>query len=437
MVPTFDVFLSHNSRDKPMVRELAEALRGRGLRVWFDEWELVPGRPWQEAIEEVIETVGSAAVLVGKDGLGPWEIPEMRACLSECTKRGLPVIPVLLPGAPKRPRLPLFLKRFTWVDLRGGLTASGLDLMEWGITGRRPSSWPVALAEVDRGAVGRIEIPELLPYMSDRSRQRDQLADALGDHRRELPRRPLAVLIHGDEREAHGAFIQRLQRVTLPRLLGLDPDNQPVHRVGVPWVEPAGKLAERRRQLLRRLSEKLTARRDATWKQMAEAVAGHRCPMLISTRIPTIDWCSHEPELVRAWLAVFAGWAPLAPGQALIVTVSLLDKEHAASGFRFWKRKAADRTAKLVEELREAPIDGLGVVALDRLEAIREADVMTWIEEHAGQFAREAGGAIRDPLVLAESLKGKVRRLFSGAGRLPMEALAPELRAHLSRCLNQ
>ena len=39
----FDVFLSHSSHDKAIVRPLAERLRQDGLRVWFDEWELRPG----------------------------------------------------------------------------------------------------------------------------------------------------------------------------------------------------------------------------------------------------------------------------------------------------------------------------------------------------------------------------------------------------------
>ncbi len=133
-----DVFLSHNSEDKAVVRELARALQARGLSVWLDEWELVPGRRWQEALEEVIGTTRSAAVLVGPSGLGPWEIEEMRACLSQAVDRDLPVIPVLLPGAPERVDLPLFLRRFTWVDLRGGLRQAGLDRLEWGITGVKP-----------------------------------------------------------------------------------------------------------------------------------------------------------------------------------------------------------------------------------------------------------------------------------------------------------
>jgi formylglycine-generating enzyme required for sulfatase activity len=138
-VPTdFDVFLSHNSKDKPAVRELAKALRSRGLKVWLDEWELVPGRRWQEVLEETIRTVRSAAVVIGEAGFGPWETPEMRACLDQSARRDLPVIPVLLPGLPATAELPLFLQAFTWVDLREGFTENGLDRLQWGITGVKP-----------------------------------------------------------------------------------------------------------------------------------------------------------------------------------------------------------------------------------------------------------------------------------------------------------
>ncbi|HKH45856.1 MAG TPA: toll/interleukin-1 receptor domain-containing protein [Thermoanaerobaculia bacterium] len=149
MNKSFDVFLSHNSKDRPAVRELAEALRARGLKVWLDEWELVPGQPWQEALEEVIETTRASAVLVGKDGLGPWQDQEMRGCLSEFVERKLPIIPVLLPGALEVPKLPFFLKRFTWVDLRGGLTEEGLNRLQWGATGEKPDPPKVAVAAAE------------------------------------------------------------------------------------------------------------------------------------------------------------------------------------------------------------------------------------------------------------------------------------------------
>ncbi|MFM6127918.1 MAG: toll/interleukin-1 receptor domain-containing protein, partial [Sphaerospermopsis kisseleviana] len=51
----YDVFLSHSSADKPVVRELAEGLRAAGLRVWFDEWIIKPGDPISVKIEEGLE----------------------------------------------------------------------------------------------------------------------------------------------------------------------------------------------------------------------------------------------------------------------------------------------------------------------------------------------------------------------------------------------
>ena len=132
---SFDVFLSHNSQDKPIVRKLAQALKLYDLRVWLDEEQLVPGHPWQEGLETIIQTTQAAAVLIGESGMGPWEDPEMRACLSEFVKRKLPVIPILLPGIPAAPKLPLFLQSFTWVDLRDGLNDPGLEKLVWGITG--------------------------------------------------------------------------------------------------------------------------------------------------------------------------------------------------------------------------------------------------------------------------------------------------------------
>ena len=141
----FDVFLSHNSKDKPDVKRLGEALKNRGLTIWLDEWELRPGLTWQDALEDIITTCKSAAVCLGSNGIGPWEDPEMQALLRRFVnekKAGsiVPIIPVLLPDAPNDAKLPLFLEAFTWVDLRDGLKKEGLDKLEWGITGTKPGS---------------------------------------------------------------------------------------------------------------------------------------------------------------------------------------------------------------------------------------------------------------------------------------------------------
>lgn len=51
----YDVFLSHSSKDKAIVRAVAERLRKDGLRVWFDEWEIRAGDHIQAKMEEGLE----------------------------------------------------------------------------------------------------------------------------------------------------------------------------------------------------------------------------------------------------------------------------------------------------------------------------------------------------------------------------------------------
>ncbi len=134
-VAEFDVFLCHNWEDKPAVRELAQRLRERGLRPWLDEHELRPGLPWQRVLEDQIQHIPAAVVVVGRQ-VGPWQDHELAAFLRQFVKRRCPVIPVLLPGA-ERPELPTLLDGMTWVDL-AATEPDPLDQLEWGITGRHP-----------------------------------------------------------------------------------------------------------------------------------------------------------------------------------------------------------------------------------------------------------------------------------------------------------
>ncbi len=83
-MPTYDVFLSHATADKPAVEVLALKLRHQEqLRVFFDKWQLVPGAPWQEALEKGLAASTTCAVFLGPEGLGPWHTAEMRVALGQ------------------------------------------------------------------------------------------------------------------------------------------------------------------------------------------------------------------------------------------------------------------------------------------------------------------------------------------------------------------
>lgn len=139
----YDVFLSHLSKDKPQVEEIAERLEDQEqIKPFLDKWHLVPGEPWQEALEKALDESVTCAVFLGPDGVGPWENEEMRSALDDRVKdKMLRVIPVLLPGAnPQESKtLPRFLRRLTWVDFSSGIDdEEAFRRLVAGIKGRAP-----------------------------------------------------------------------------------------------------------------------------------------------------------------------------------------------------------------------------------------------------------------------------------------------------------
>jgi hypothetical protein len=132
----FDVFLCHNQADKPRVQVIAGRLIERGILPWLDIWELRPGESWQPMLEEQLERIPSAAIIVGQQGIGNWQQNEIEAIVNEFTRRPRAVVPVFLEGAPASPKIPTFLKNKHWVDFRV-TEPDPLDQLVWGITGRR------------------------------------------------------------------------------------------------------------------------------------------------------------------------------------------------------------------------------------------------------------------------------------------------------------
>ena len=109
----FDVFLCHNSEDRPAVREIARKLAAEGIKPWLDVEQIPPGTTWQTALEEQINNIKSAAVFVGNSGIGPWQNEEIQAFLSQFIERKCPVIPTILGSATTTPDLPWTLKTGT------------------------------------------------------------------------------------------------------------------------------------------------------------------------------------------------------------------------------------------------------------------------------------------------------------------------------------
>ncbi|NOS89288.1 MAG: TIR domain-containing protein, partial [Methylococcaceae bacterium] len=124
---SFDVFLSHNSKDKPQVIRLAERLRAAGVRVWLDEWIIKPGDDIYLAIERGLETSRTLILCMSPNAFGSeWVGLERSTVLfrnpSNADRR---FIPLMLADCEP----PDTLRRFKYVDFRTEAEAAFEELL--------------------------------------------------------------------------------------------------------------------------------------------------------------------------------------------------------------------------------------------------------------------------------------------------------------------
>jgi len=132
----FDVFLAHNSVDKPHVRIIANKLRAQGLMPWLDEEQILAGELFQVGIQRAISESKSAAICIGLMGVGKWQKLELQTLISQFVEKGMPVIPVLLPNVDKIPDNLIFLQQFNWVSFEDINDDLALNKLDAGIRGK-------------------------------------------------------------------------------------------------------------------------------------------------------------------------------------------------------------------------------------------------------------------------------------------------------------
>jgi WD40 repeat protein len=113
---SFDVFLSHNSKDKARVRRLAKRLKEAGLRVWFDEWVIKAGDDIYLSIEHGLQSTRVQVLCLSPAALGSdWVSLERSTVLfRDPANKNRRFIPLLLMDCD----LPDVLRRYKYVDFR-------------------------------------------------------------------------------------------------------------------------------------------------------------------------------------------------------------------------------------------------------------------------------------------------------------------------------
>jgi WD40 repeat protein len=112
----YDAFLSHNAKDKPRVRRLAERLKAAGVRVWLDEWVIKAGDIIALKVDEGLEHSRVLLLCISPAALASgWVALERSTAVHrDPANEGRRFIPLLLEDCP----LPDTLRRYKYLDLR-------------------------------------------------------------------------------------------------------------------------------------------------------------------------------------------------------------------------------------------------------------------------------------------------------------------------------
>ena len=174
----YDVFLSHSHDDAEIVEQLAKLLRGQGLKVWLDKWELIPGRPWRRGMAKGLDEADSCAVCVGNKTPRGWFDQEIgRALNRQSQYPNYGVIPVILPGG-DRTVVDDFLELQTWVVFSNGISdADPIHRLICGIKGIPPGSGPDSPTP-RRNSLFTVPLPEN-PFFTERAHELADLQTAL------------------------------------------------------------------------------------------------------------------------------------------------------------------------------------------------------------------------------------------------------------------
>lgn len=118
------LFISYSHEDRSFVEQLATDLKTKGLRVWYDQWELKVGNSLIEKISFGIKSQDFLIIVLSKSSVkSEWVRKELNAALiKELQEKRVVILPVVIEDCD----IPPLLSDKVYADFRKGYS-SGLN----------------------------------------------------------------------------------------------------------------------------------------------------------------------------------------------------------------------------------------------------------------------------------------------------------------------
>lgn len=431
-----EVFISYSKFDveslRQLVAHLANLEREKLIDLWHDR-ELTAGEEWNEEINERLNSCGIILLLVSHHFLSSKfcvnvELPRV---LERQDADGAIVIPILLSACEwekaafskfqllPSTRMPIAsweVRDEAFLDVVQGIRKAVEKLRA---RPEAPVSDPTAVK-----ALGKSRLRPLLPYLCDRSEQEGELASHLRRHQQQKNTRPLLCVIHGDEYECHGWFLERLLHKSLPKFLDLELRQMSVREHPLSQLPRTNNL----QAFWVMLGNALLGDSSATEEEIWQFISRHEEPMLLSLHPLTEDFEESGETLLQSLAEFCNNWPDLPPGRCVIICVCLKYQRFDKIGlFDFRKKRLRQLNERLraqISQMTFSAYPNISGFVLPELQAIKRSDVESWSRsDQVREFCRLHEREIRAWFEHEE--------LCNDQGRIPMELLADKLKSFI------
>lgn len=428
-----EVFISYSKHDLPLLEQLVSHLSNlqneKQISVWYDR-QMTAGEEWSDEINERLNSAGIVFLLVSHHFLSS----------DYCFDIELPRI-IQRQDAGETTVIPILLRACEWEKAAFSqyqlLPSTRVPVTSWPnadeafrdvVIGVRKAveklnakPEPRKTEQAATPALSRSILRPLLPYLCDRSEQETELGVGLRAHQKEKNTRPIVCLIHGDEYEAHGQFLDRLRYRSLPKFLDLELKQVSVKDYPIQRPPRRNSNAMFWASLGEALLQDSSASQEEVWRE----IANHQSPMMFSLQLLTEDFEEYGESLIKSLIEFWAGWEDLPPGRSVINCICLKYQRLGKVGlFDFKKKKLQQLNQQLralVERMEFSAYPNLTGIVLPELQAIARSDVESWLRKgEVREFCRLPDKEIRAMFEHEE--------LRNDDGRIPMELLAERLK---------
>jgi Domain of unknown function (DUF4062)/inactive STAND len=286
------------------------------------------------------------------------------------------------------------------------------------------------VAAVSSGA-NTPSIPDMLPYLCDRSDQEYELHALV--HSETRTDRPLLCLVHGEETEAHDKFLERLQRVMLPQLLPRQTERAGVRSYQLEWPSRFRTPQEMQSRLILSLSKEVLDNVVGTCEMISARIGENLGPVVVHSHVITENWQQERLRGLDAFIELWQGWPDLAIGQKLFVFLFI--KYQGNKSFGPHKLRQYRRVNREIREaLSQRDFSCFGRVTtavLTELKGPTLAETQDWARsEEVGKFCDRQALVTATGEYYAQWARENPKIIPT---RIPTEELAPRLREMISR----